>query len=152
MKSATCFQQSNRSLDCGKKGERAVDIWAITGIGVVAAAICILVRQYRPEFAMLVSLCSGILLFVMVMLNLTPVLDQMERYVAKASLNNEYFKVLIKSLGICYVASIAGDTCRDAGQTAIAAKIELAAKVAVVVLALPLFGKIVEISLELIAI
>lgn len=126
-------------------------IWAIVGIGIVAAAICILVGQYRPEFALLVSLCSGILIFVLVMLELTPVLDQIEDYVTRASLNNEYFKVLVKSLGICYIASIAGDTCRDAGQTAIAGKIELAAKVAVVVLALPLFGKIVETSMELIA-
>ena len=129
-----------------------MEIWAIVGVGIVAAAICILVKQYKPEFAMLVSLCSGILIFTLIMLNLSPVLEQIRSYTARASLDNEYFKVLLKSLGICYLSSIASDTCSDAGQTAIAGKIELAAKVAVVLLALPLFGKIVDYSLDLIAI
>lgn len=129
-----------------------MEIWAIAGLGLVTAAICILVKQYRPEFAMIVSLCCGILIFTMVLLELVPVLEQIDDYIKKASLNQEYFKVLVKSLGICYIASIAGDTCRDAGQTAIAGKIELAAKVAIVVSALPLFEQVVEYSLELIAI
>ena len=128
-----------------------MEIWAITGIGTVAAAICILVKQYKPEFAMLVSLCSGILIFSLVILNLSPVLAQIQSYTAKASLDNEHFKILLKSLGVCYISSIASDTCKDAGQTAIAGKIELAAKVAVILLSLPLFGKIVDYSLDLIA-
>ena len=128
-----------------------MEIWAITGIGIVAAAICILVKQYKPEFAMLVSLCSGILIFSLVILNLSPVLAQIQSYTAKASLDNEHFKILLKSLGVCYISSIASDTCKDAGQTAIAGKIELAAKVAVILLSLPLFGKIVDYSLDLIA-
>ena len=117
----------------------------------MAAAICILVKQYKPEFAMLISLCSGILIFSLVILNLSPVLLQIQSYTAKASLDNEHFKILLKSLGVCYISSIASDTCKDIGQTAIAGKIELAAKVAVILLALPLFKKIVDYSLELIA-
>lgn len=127
-------------------------IWTIAGLGLVSTALCILVKQYRPEFAMIMSLCCGILIFGMVLLNLGPVLDRIGDYIEKTSLNNEYFTVLLKTLGICYIASIAGDTCRDAGQTAIAGKVELAAKVAIVLLALPLFDQVVEYALSLIAI
>jgi len=129
-----------------------MEIWTIAGVGLVGAVLCVLVKQYRPEFGMLVSLSCGMLLFVMVLMNLTPALDRINGYMEKLSLDNGYFKVLLKSLGICYIASIAGDTCRDAGQTAIAGKIELSAKVGIVLLALPLFEQIVEYALELIAI
>ena len=129
-----------------------MNILAIVGIGLVATAICILIKQYRPEFAMMVSLSCGVLIFVMVLLNLSPAFIEIQELMSKASLDNGYFKVLVKSLGICYVTSIASDSCKDAGQAAIYGKIELAAKVAIVILALPLFTKIVNYALDLIAV
>ncbi|MDD6236301.1 MAG: SpoIIIAC/SpoIIIAD family protein [Clostridiales bacterium] len=129
-----------------------MNILAIVGIGIVATAICILIKQYRPEFAMMVSLSCGVLIFVMILLHLSPAILDIQELMSKASLDNGYFKVLVKSLGICYVTSIASDSCKDAGQAAIAGKIELAAKVAIVILALPLFTQIVNYALDLIAV
>ena len=83
-----------------------MNILAIVGIGIVATAICILIKQYRPEFAMMVSLSCGVLIFVMVLLNLSPAFIEIQELMSKASLDNGYFKVLVKSLGICYVTSV----------------------------------------------
>ena len=129
----------------------AMNLLAIAGIGLVAAAICILIKQYRPEFAMMVSLSCGVLIFALILINLSPAFGQTEDLMSRANLDNQYFRVLVKSLGICYVTSIASDTCKDAGQAAIAGKIELAAKVAIVVMSLPLFLQIIDDSLKLIS-
>ena len=129
----------------------AMNLLAIAGIGLVAAAICILIKQYRPEFAMMVSLSCGVLIFALILINLSPAFGQIEDLMSRANLDNQYFQVLVKSLGICYVTSIASDTCKDAGQAAIAGKIELAAKVAIVVMSLPLFLQIIDDSLKLIS-
>ena len=66
------------------------------------------------------------------------------------SINSEYFTIVLKSLGICYVTQLASDTCRDSGYSAIASKVELAGKVSIVVIALPLFTNLVDIALGLI--
>ena len=63
---------------------------------------------------------------------------------------NEYTMVIIKALGICYVTQLASDTCQDAGERAMAGKIELAGRVAVLLLSLPMFSSILQIALELI--
>ncbi len=129
-----------------------MEIWTLAGFGLVGTVLCLLIRHYRPELGMILSVCCGILIFTAALLNLTPVLDKIEEYIRKASLEQANFAVLLKSLGICYIASIAGDSCRDAGQTAIAGKIELAAKIAIVVLALPLFDQVLSYALDLISI
>lgn len=131
---------------------KKMSILTIAGVGIVATALCVLIKQYKPEFALAVSLCCGVLIFVMILGSLVPAFDQIRNLIDRAALNNQHFTVLVKSLGICYVTSIASDTCKDAGQTAIAGKIELAAKVAIVVLALPMFMEIIEFSLQLIEI
>jgi stage III sporulation protein AD len=58
--------------------------------------------------------------------------------------------ILFKTLGLCFLAQFAADSCRDAGENALASKVELAGKLAIVILALPLFEKITSTALALI--
>lgn len=127
-----------------------MDIFSVTGLAVVAAMICILLRQYKPEFAMPVSVACGILLFLMILSSLQPAFRTMTELMQRASIHSAYTKAILKTLGVCYVTQLASDACRDAGQTAIASKVELAGKVCIVLLSLPLFENLVEIAFSLI--
>lgn len=127
-----------------------MDLFAIIGLAVVASAICLLLRQYKPEYAMLVSLMCGVILFAMVLVSLVPALQSLSGLMERTAVSGEYAKALIKTLGVCYVTQLAADSCRDAGQTAIAGKVELAGKVFVVLLSLPLFEHLVDVAFSLI--
>ena len=54
----------------------------------------------------------------------------------------ESFRVVIKALGICLVTQMACDTCCDFGQNALAGKLELAAKIAILAISFPLFKQL----------
>lgn len=127
-----------------------MDLFAIVGIALTAAALCILLKQYKPEYAMLVSLVCGILIFLVVIQNLKPAFDVMNQLMGSVNVSGEYGKAIIKALGICYITQLASDSCKDAGQTAIGSKVEMAGKVAVVLLALPLFQNIVSVAMGLV--
>ena len=127
-----------------------MDIFPIVGIALVGATLCILFKQYKPEYAMLTALISGILLFGMILLNLESVFQTVTEMMERVQVNSEYAKAVIKALGICYVVQLAADTCRDAGQSALAGKVELGGKAAVVVIALPLFQNLLNLALSLI--
>ena len=127
-----------------------MEIVPILGIALVGSAVCVLLRQYRPEYAMLAALGCGMLLFGMILLRLEPLLDAVEQIGARLAIDQRYAQAVIKALGICYVVQLASDTCRDAGQSALAGKVELAGKVAVALVALPLFQQLLELALSLI--
>ena len=76
---------------------------------------------------------------------------ELKEMLSKASFSLEYIGILVKSLGVCYLTQLASDACRDAGETAISSKLELAGKITVLSLGLPLFGKLLEIVKKLIA-
>jgi stage III sporulation protein AD len=128
-----------------------MDIISIAGIAITAAVLAVMLRQYRHEYAMLISLAAGVLIFVMVISKIQPVFSEIKNLMSGANVNNQYISVLIKSLGVCFVAQIASDSCRDAGETAIASKVELAGKFVVLILALPLFAQIANLALNLMA-
>ena len=127
-----------------------MSIIAIVGIGIVAALFSLIIKQYKPEFGMYISLITGVVILAVIIKEITPILDTMEELIGIVSLDAVYGAALLKALAICYITQLAGDTCRDSGETAIAAKIEMAGKIAIVLVSLPLFKGIVDIVIDLI--
>lgn len=122
----------------------------IAGAGLVAAAAAVLLKQYKPEYAMLVSLAAVAFLFFWILGEILPALNTLRGMMERTAFSSDALKILMKCLGVCYLCEIAGQVCREAGQTAIASKVELAGKVAVLLLCLPMFEELLQIALTLI--
>lgn len=125
-------------------------LFSVVGIALVTTCICVLLKQWNPEISMMAALLCGILIFGIILVNLTPVLDTIGKLVAGVEFDSGYLSVVLKSLGICYVTQLVADTCRDSGYSSIASKVELAGKVSVIVIAMPLFTNLVQLSVGLI--
>lgn len=127
-----------------------MSILNIAGVAVIAAAIALLLRQYKQEYAMMVGLATGILIFLYILAQAQPAFRELQSILSNAGVSGEYGAILIKSLGVCFVTQLASDACRDAGETAIATKVELAGKFAVLLLALPLFSQVAKLAAGLV--
>ncbi len=127
-----------------------MNIVGLAGIGIVIALIAQMLKRYNPELAMGISLCAGIFIALLVVTQIVTVVGQVESIFEQTGLHSDYSVILLKSLGICFLAQFASDACRDVGESSLASKIELAGRTAVVVLALPLFQAVLNIAIELI--
>ena len=58
--------------------------------------------------------------------------------------------MLFKALGICYLTQFAADSCRDAGESALAVKAEIAGRIAVLLISLPLLSQVASTAMDLI--
>lgn len=122
-----------------------MDIITLAGTAIVAAALCVVVKQYRPEAALGISLACGIVIFAAVLVMLAPAISTFSALSERAGLENGFAQVLLKALAVCWITQIAADGCRDAGETAIASKLELAGRAAVLVISLPVFTQLAEL-------
>lgn len=127
-----------------------INLYSLMGLGIISALICLLLKQYRPEFALTASILCGIVIFLAVIAEMTPLFDMIRSTLDRVQGGNEYTMVIIKALGICYITQLASDTCQDAGERAMAGKIELAGRVAILILSLPMFTQILQTALDLI--
>jgi len=130
----------------------AMDIITIVGVGIIGAALAVLFKQYKPEYSLAVSLIVGVIIFAVVADSLTPVLDQLNLLLDNTQMPREYIEILIKSLGICFITQIACDTCKDVGQGAISSKLEIAGKLAILLISLPLFQALLSIVTTLLTV
>lgn len=129
-----------------------MELYQVIGLALVSATLAILLRQYRPEYGLMLSLICSIVILTMIIAAAKEAMDSIAMLLERANISEEFSGVLFKALGICVVTQLAGDTCRDAGEGAIASKVEMAGKLAVLLVSLPLFLKLLEISATLMAI
>lgn len=127
-----------------------MDVAAIVGLALAAAALCALLKRYHGEYALLVSVGTGLLIAAQLFSSLIPVLDEINRLMDQAGVAAEYGAILLKVAGLCFLAQFGADACRDAGESALASRVETAARLAMTAAALPLFRQLTETALSLI--
>lgn len=127
-----------------------MEIFQIVGLALTATLIITLVRQARGgDTALLVSLVVGAFIFLLLLDRIGTVVRVLADLSDRAGINQFYLNTVLKIIGIAYVAEFGGQVCRDAGENAIAGKVELAAKVLIMVLAIPIIVAILETILRL---
>ena len=126
-----------------------MEIVSIIGLGLIAAVLAVVLRQYRPEYALLVSVAAGIFILYRVIAEMLPVLDEVRGILEHSAVPAEFIGILLKALAICFLTQIACDICKDAGESATASKIEMAGKVAVLGVSLPLFRQVLAVVYSL---
>ena len=123
---------------------------SICGICIVCAIISLTLKRYNPEISLLVSVTAGVIVAISLLNQIVPAISQVKNILSLANLNNTYSLILFKSLGICFLCQFASDSCEDAGEKALASKIQLAGKISVVLLSLPLIEEIATTAIKLI--
>ncbi len=127
-----------------------MEIFQVIGIGLIGTILAIFVKERNKEIAVLVSVVTGLIIFLFALSRVSAVINVLEKLAFNANVNMFYLTTVLKIIGIAYIAEFGAQVSRDAGEVSIALKIELAAKVLVIVLALPIIVAILESVLRLI--
>ena len=126
-----------------------MEIIKIVGIALIALIIIILLKQYKPEFAIYVGLLTGVLILGLVLAQLTGIINLIQTIVNQSYINTEFIALLIKITGIAFLAEFAVSICKDAGEAAIASKIEIGSKIIIISMAIPILSSLLELILKL---
>ena len=126
-----------------------MEILKIIGIGLIALIIIVMLKQYKPEFVIYVSLIAGALILFIVVDKLTGIINLLQSLASKASINTEFLTLLIKIKGIAFLSEFAVSICKDAGEVAIANKMEIGAKIIIISMSIPIISSLLEIILKI---
>lgn len=126
-----------------------MDILQIIGLAIVATVIIAVLKVQRPEIAIQISIAAGIIVFTMILGKITAVIELLNSYAQKVNIDTIYLSTLLKIVGIAYIAEFGAEVCKDAGEGAIASKVELAGKVVIIVLAVPIITSLMDLIIKI---
>lgn len=121
----------------------------ISGTAVCGVIAYVLLKTYRPEYAPVCEIVTAVLIFLFTADELIEVKAFFLQMFANAGIASEYISVLVKSLGTALITQFAADTAKDAGENALASKIEFAGRVVILYCSLPLLKAVAQLVTEL---
>lgn len=125
------------------------DVIRIIGIGLLALIIIVILKQYKPEFAIYVSMIAGVLILVLAIQKLTGIINLLQSLANKTYINKSFLSILLKITGIAFITEFAVSICSDAGEKAIASKIEIGSKVIIIAMSIPIITSLLELVIEI---
>ncbi|HLV09093.1 MAG TPA: stage III sporulation protein AD [Halanaerobiales bacterium] len=125
-------------------------IMQVVGFAVLAVILIIVIRQERPELAFLLSMLTGMVILIMVIEKVGVVIELLTQLAHRAEVDLIYFNTIIKIIGIAYIGEFGAEITRDSGEKALASKIEMAAKVLIMITAIPIMLSLIESIIGLI--
>ncbi|HVI43116.1 MAG TPA: stage III sporulation protein AD [Anaerovoracaceae bacterium] len=129
-----------------------MDIFRIAAIGICGVVIASIFRNYNNEksvFATYVIIATVMVIFIMIITKLASVFEFLSEIYNQISYGKNFFPIILKVLAVAYIADFAAQICRDSGESAIAGKVELAGKVMIFYLAVPVIMAVMELINEM---
>jgi stage III sporulation protein AD len=126
-----------------------MDVLQIVALGLMATVLIVVVKSQRPELAVLLSMAAGAIIFLLVLGKIGSIIEVINELSSQAGISMVYLGTILKIVGIAYIAEFGSQICRDAGEGAVASKIEFAAKILIMVLAVPIVVAVLQSLLKL---
>lgn len=126
-----------------------MDIIKIIGIGLISLILIIIIKQYRPEFTIYISIIAGILIISLSLEKLAGIINILTTLSNKTGINSQYLGILLKITGIAILTEFAVSICNDAGESAIATKIDLGGKVIIISISIPIIVALLELIVKI---
>ena len=119
-------------------------IYSVAGIAAAAAILAVFIREYRAEYSVMIALAVSAAALIFALPKLSESFNFMQSVAFSNAVVSKRAEPIFKALGIAVVTEIASGICRDAKENGMAAKVELAGRCAVTVLAIPLASELLS--------
>lgn len=122
-----------------------MEIIKVVGFAIISVVLIVLLQEQRKEMALLLTIVAGICILLFAISKVTPIIDMLNSLIDGSGINKEFLVIILKITGIAYLVEFGKNICIDAGQSAIGTKLEIAGKIIIVSLSLPLIATLVNV-------
>ena len=122
-----------------------MEILKIVTLAMTGVILASLMKSVNKELSIYIVLATVIILFLSIIDELTDIFHFLEGIYDNITYGKIFFPVILKVLAAAYITDFAAQLCKDAGESAIGSKVELAGKVMIFYLAMPILTAILEL-------
>ena len=125
-----------------------MDIFKIVLIGITGGMLSLFLKEYRREYAVVSGLITAAIVMNYSVECLMSVIKSIQYITEKSGVDIKYFTIVLKVVGVAYVSQFGGELLRDCGEGAVASKVELAGKIFILYLTIPIITSFLNVCIE----
>ena len=120
-------------------------------LGIAAVFLALIFKNNKPEYGTGISLAACILILLLGLNKLELIVAGIEKMQSYFAFGESYIQLLLKIVGITYVAELASELCRDAGYTVVANQMEMVGKLTILTMSMPVLLSLLDTLHEFLA-
>jgi len=129
-----------------------MEVVRIALAAMIAGVLIVAIKQKQPEIAVQISMIAGLIIFIYVLDYLVTAVDYIKEIVTKYSIPYKSVAIVLKIIGVAYICEFAVQMLKDTGEGSLASKVELAGRVFIIVLSLPIVTSFMDMVLGMLRI
>lgn len=106
--------------------------------GIIASILTLKIKSIRPEYGLVIGLVSSLFLAIYALDEMGQIIDLFDTIESYSGIPGTYIQILLKLVGISFLCEFAANVCKDAGQATMAKQVEMAGKLSILVVSLPI--------------
>lgn len=122
-----------------------MDIVQIVLLALVASLLFMMLKNVQPTFSFFILMVTSIFILVIIIKQVGVILTLISTLGEKAQIDSFYLQTILKIIGIAYITELGANITRDAGLSSVASKVELAGKMFIIFLSIPIISAVVEL-------
>lgn len=126
-----------------------MDIIQICSIGIISMILAVTIKKDSPVFSVFISIIAGVLIFFIALPKLNSVILMIDKISQIINVDSLYIDTVLKVIGIAYIAQFSSQICLDAGEGAVASKIELGGKILMMVISTPIIMGLIDLVITM---
>ncbi len=112
--------------------------------GLTAVLLAVQLKSVKSEYGVYLVMAAGVFIFLYGLGKMEVILDTLAQIRDSIQIEPIYLDMLLRMIGIAYVAEFASGICRDAGYGALGSQIEIFGKLSILAVSMPVFGALLE--------
>ncbi len=116
-------------------------------LAVVIAFLCMTVKQYKPEYALVCQLCGVIVVLLYAVTSFEGIFSSLEDLISSSGIDVSFLEILLKALCVSVLTDISSSVCHDSGNNTLAKTVDMFGKTVIVIMALPILKKLAEAAI-----
>ncbi len=125
-------------------------ILKIASTAVILTILCLIVKQYKPEYAIIMQLGSFCAIAFLLISSLNELIGMTQEIIEMSDIDIGFFSLLIKALGVAIVAQVATEICNDSNNKTLAFGVDLAGRVIILSMCIPMIKAVAQIAIKII--
>ena len=117
---------------------------------ICAVCIIAILRQYRPEFAVAVSVIAACIMLIFGLSSASKVIEVIREIADRSGIDEQNITLMLKAVGVCYLTQTAKDICIDCSQSVLADRVDFIGKITIIVMSLPIMVQLLSIISQII--
>lgn len=119
-------------------------IYKIMLIALVGVIMAMFLKTQKAEYSIFLSLCIAVLILFCVLGLFAAAKEQLAGLSSYLTMDNQYYGLLFKMIGITYLCEFCSSICKDAGYQAIGSQIDIFGKITILLSGIPIIMTLLE--------